>query len=102
MRGGYIKIPAGAFAHPLMSIVNLGTRDTPPSPQTREKLLYRDRATVGAKPGDVGKQTLIRGFSHDRVSSGAVPVYIRASTWGRPHRVVGNSPAVAYAPAVAR
>ena len=63
-------IPAFAgtsFAHPLMSVVKPRTRKNPPSPETREKLFCDDRATVGAQPGDVGEQTLIRGFSHDRI-----------------------------------
>jgi len=52
---------------PLMSVVKPRTRKNPPSPETREKLFCDDRATVGAQPGDVGEQTLIRGFSHDRI-----------------------------------
>ena len=45
---------------------------------TREKLLYNDRATVGAEPEDVGEQTLIAGSRMTVFSSGAV--YERAST----------------------
>jgi len=44
----------------LLCPLSTGTHDNPPSPPTLEKLLYCDRATVEAKPGDVG-DTLLGG-----------------------------------------
>jgi hypothetical protein len=59
--------------HALMSHVKPRRRNHPSSPQTRERCRCDDRATVGAKPRDVGQQTLIRGFTH-----------VRLSVWGCP------------------
>ena len=48
-------------------------RQRPRSPQTPERCRCDDRATVGAKPRDVGQQALIRGFTHVRVSVRGFP-----------------------------
>src|SRR5712692_7581703 len=59
--------------HALMSHVKPRRRNSPASPQTPERYRCDDRATVGAKPRDVGQHPLIRGFTH-----------VRASVWGCP------------------
>src|SRR5229473_2170482 len=56
-----------------MSHVKPRRCNSPASPQTPERYRCDDRATVGAKPRDVGQHPLIRGFTH-----------VRASVWGCP------------------
>src|SRR6266511_3363848 len=84
-----------------MSHVKRRRRHSPSSPQTLERCRCDDRATVGAKPGDVGQQALIRGFTHVRVSVwGCLVTPVRhpnrgelAAYPGNPrYRIEGESP----------